>query len=71
MSTNRRHLTIRSTAATAAAALVVATGGLEPANAADDFGSHVVDCAQDPGFNGEHNPGMHRGYAGWDPTHVC
>jgi hypothetical protein len=35
------------------------------------FGEHVVHCAQTMGFDGEHNPGMHRGFAGWDPSHVC
>jgi hypothetical protein len=37
-----------------------------------DFGEQVVTCARDMGFNGQHNPGvMHRGYAGWDPSHSC
>ena len=36
-----------------------------------DFGGHVVMCAQTMGFNGQHNPGMHRGFAGWDPAHMC
>jgi hypothetical protein len=36
-----------------------------------DFGGHVVMCAQAMGFNGQHNPGMHRGFAGWDPAHMC
>jgi hypothetical protein len=30
------------------------------------FGTHVRDCAQTEGFTGFHNPGMHRGAAGWD-----
>lgn len=56
-------------AATAiAAAFVLATTG--PALADDatgaQFGQHVRDCAQTMGFTGQHNPGMHRGYAGWD-----
>ncbi len=34
--------------------------------AAPNFGSHVRTCAQEMGFNGTHNPGMHRGAAGWD-----
>jgi hypothetical protein len=29
-----------------------------------DFGDHVVICEQMMGFNGEHNPGMHQGFAG-------
>lgn len=36
-----------------------------------DFSAHVVMCAQTMGFNGQHNPGMHHGFAGWDPTHMC
>jgi hypothetical protein len=30
------------------------------------YAEHVVHCAQTMGFIGDHNPGMHRGYAGWD-----
>ena len=30
------------------------------------FGQHVRHCAQTMGFSGTHNPGMHRGFAGWD-----
>jgi hypothetical protein len=44
--------------------------GQDPAAAVESsgrsFGQHVADCAQTMGFNGEHNPGMHHGYAGWD-----
>ena len=29
------------------------------------FGQHVANCAQQMGFDGAHNPGMHRGFAGW------
>ena len=36
-----------------------------------DFGHHVVTCAQTMGFNGDHDPGMHQGFAGWDPMHMC
>ncbi len=44
-----------------------------PAGAAtgEDFGEHVSTCAQTMGFDATHNPGMHEGYAGWDPTHEC
>ncbi len=42
-----------------------------PASAGSEFGHHVQSCAQVMGFDGTHNPGMHSGYAGWDPTHVC
>jgi len=41
------------------------------ASAGSEFGHHVQSCAQVMGFDCTHNPGMHTGYAGWDPTHVC
>jgi hypothetical protein len=31
-----------------------------------DFGQHVRTCAQTMGFSGDHNPGMHAGFAGWN-----
>jgi hypothetical protein len=37
-----------------------------PADSGASFGWHVRQCAQTMGFSGTHNPGMHRGYAGWD-----
>lgn len=45
-----------------------------PAQAADSnaaFGQHVSTSAQTMGFDGMHNPGMHQGKSGWDPTHTC
>ena len=45
-----------------------------PAQAAGsnaDFGQHVKMCAQTMGFDGTHNPGMHQGESGWDPSHTC
>ena len=45
-----------------------------PAQAADseaDYGQHVKVCAQTMGFDGMHNPGMHEGISGWDPSHAC
>jgi hypothetical protein len=33
-----------------------------------NFGQHVRTCAQEMGFSGDHNPGMHHGAAGWDGT---
>jgi hypothetical protein len=36
-----------------------------------EFGHHVSTCAQTMGFDGTHNPGMHRGAAGWEPHHAC
>lgn len=29
------------------------------------YGDHVAVCAQTVGFDGVHNPGMHRGLSGW------
>jgi hypothetical protein len=37
----------------------------------DAFGQHVPACAQTMGFDADHNPGMHQGYAGWTPDHTC
>lgn len=37
-----------------------ASPGVQP------FGRHVANCAREMGFDGAHNPGMHRGAAGWD-----
>ena len=42
-----------------------------PAAAAGQFGEHVSTCARTTGFDAEHNPGMHRGHAGWTPDHAC
>lgn len=36
-----------------------------------EFGQHVVACEQAMGFTGQHNPGMHEGFSGWDPDHMC
>lgn len=50
---------------------------LAPAGWADtgatgsDFGQHMVMCAQTTGFSGDHNPGMHMGFAGWSPADTC
>ena len=68
-----------STSLIRAAGVVAATAALalaSPAVAAAagsgaDFGQHVRDCAKSMGFDGNHNPGMHHGYAGWDPSHMC
>jgi hypothetical protein len=40
----------------------------EPLAGASSFGQHVRACAQQVGFSGEHNPGMHQGRSGWDGT---
>ena len=63
------RLTTRIAVALAALA-GLAVGAGTPA-AADTFGQHVRHCAQTVGFDGEHNPGMHRGLAGWSPEHFC
>lgn len=41
------------------------------ARAADDYGQHVRTCAQEMGFSGDHNPGMHNGRSGWSSDHTC
>jgi hypothetical protein len=58
---------IAATAALALASPAVATA----AGPGADFGQHVRHCAQSMGFDGTHNPGMHHGFAGWDPSHRC
>lgn len=58
-------------AAVAASALALTTLAGAPAYASDAFGQHVRNCAQMMGFDGQMNPGMHQGYAGWDPSHTC
>ena len=64
--------TVKVISAAALTAAVALTGTiLAPASASDDFGKHVVACAQGTGLDGSHNPGMHRGFAGWDPSHAC
>jgi len=58
-----------------AAAAVTATLVLIPAAASaatgQEFGQHVRTCAQTMGFSGTHNPGMHQGFAGWNPVETC
>ena len=51
--------------------LSVALPSSASASAGSEFGHHVQSCAQNMGFDGTHNPGMHTGFAGWDPAHVC
>jgi hypothetical protein len=50
------------------AAVLLMAGPAAAATPADagNFGTHVSTCAQTMGFSGAHNPGMHRGVAGWD-----
>ena len=65
-----KHTTRLAAIGTALAAAVL-TVGATPAAADGDFGDHVITCAQTVGFSGDHNPGMHQGRHGWDPTHTC
>ena len=65
---------LRSGAAAAAVVLgLMLATGTASASPADDpaYGQHVGECAQSMGFDGVHNPGMHRGASMWDPSHVC
>jgi hypothetical protein len=55
---------VAAVVATPAVALAQSAGG-------QDFGRHVSTCARTMGFDGMHNPGMHQGFAGWDPLHEC
>lgn len=71
------------TIAKAATALTIIGSGLlaaAPAQAApvstvpapaSQYGQHVAACARTMGFDGAHNPGLHRGKSGWDPSHTC
>ena len=66
-----RTRTRRIGLALAVVAVTASAGAVSPAAAASDFGQHVRTCAQTMGFDGEHNPGMHQGFHGWDPDHAC
>jgi hypothetical protein len=57
-------------AATAAVGLTPAAASAE-SGSGREFGQHVSACAQGMGFDGTHNPGMHRGFAGWEGMHDC
>ncbi|MFE6648938.1 hypothetical protein ACFVJS_20400 [Nocardioides sp. NPDC057772] len=57
--------------AVAVAAAVVLTPSSAAAADGREFGHHVVHCAQGVGFDGTHNPGMHRGFRGFATHHVC
>ena len=67
-----RRLTLA--AAAIAVALVVAAPAAawaqpDSAESGRDFGQHVATHADQMGFGGAHNPGMHRGFAGWPHNH--
>jgi hypothetical protein len=51
--------------------VLLTLGTATPATAAGDFGDHVSTCAKTMGFSSDHNPGMHQGRHGWDPTLTC
>ena len=57
----------------AVAVTTLAGAGAAGAVGADGraFGEHVVTCLEAHGFSGTENPGMHTGFAGWDPQHQC
>ncbi len=59
------------TATTISAAALFAPVAASAQTTGADFGRHVSHCSQTMGFSGTHNPGMHRGFAGWDgePCH--
>ena len=63
---------IRTVHSIVLSAAIFAVFAIGPARAAAsvqaDFGSHVAECAQTHGFDGEHNPGMHQGWSGWSGT---
>ena len=46
---------------------VVASADASSAPTGHEFGQHVAQCTHMMGgFSGSHNPGMHRGFAGWN-----
>lgn len=60
-----RHAFAVTTVTAGLLLLMPSAANAAPASAGS-FGQHVRTCAQDMGFSGTHNPGMHRGAAGWD-----
>ena len=54
-----------------AVGLSLTTAPSASAGTGPEFGHHVQSCVKAMGFDGTHNPGMHTGKAGWDPSHVC
>ena len=67
MSHRTRRIRLAVTAMATVLALLAGTGS---ALASDGgaFGQHVSQCAQEHGFSGSHNPGMHQGHAGGHPA---
>lgn len=66
---------LRPLYATLPLALAAALSSGTPAASAgtgSEYAEHVVHCAQDMGFGGSHNPGVHhRGFASWPGAHEC
>ncbi len=61
----------RKTLAALVVLVLLVLPGVARAQTGADYGRHVVMCAQEMGFDGEHNPGvMHRGFSGW-PGCTC
>lgn len=65
----RRSVLVLGAALIGVVALPVAASA-DTSPSGRDFGEHVVVCEQMMGFDGEHNPGMHDGFADWDPSHM-
>ncbi len=68
-----RRISERLVAAGTVTAALVLTPAMASAGTGtgQEFGQHVVTCAQTMELNGMDNPGMHQGFAGWDPAHTC
>jgi hypothetical protein len=64
MTITRRIVLTIAVATAMLLAIPVAAAAATPTGA--DYGQHVRACAQTMGFSGDHNPGMHHGYADWD-----
>ena len=66
----KRHLLLSAAVAgllsSGALAFVPAAEAVTTDATGAEFGWHVSECAQTMGFSGDHNPGMHQGFAGWD-----
>lgn len=55
-----------------AGSAVMSAGSAQAVDSNADYGQHVRMCAQDMGFDGSHNPGVHhQGKSGWEPGHTC
>lgn len=66
-----RPATLAALAALASIALAPSTAALAASGDGSAYGHHVAQCAQDIGFSGMHNPGMHQGFKGVPEDHEC